>query len=306
MTWSPITLRWPEQATQWLANLTAAQDLAVSELDNTAQRLSVLDGLATTDLSPVGSPARSAGAAGRAALTGQLAEPLACLAVTPFQFGMGQGQGKQRYLSAPNLMEMLASKLVDNDPARPAGPQCALVILFLATRYDQFAASLARFNALLPIPDLVKAEHRAGQLARLESEKWELPVASTLPGFASLSLHSTTLPSAAQRAMSAQLAALEGYAADQAPLADLVNLAGKKAAQHAAQAQRLNELRAAVANNGADGSMRARFLGPGTAAELRDALLEGEVPGHEWVLCAGLVLIGSQPGLSFVKELVGL
>ena len=39
---------------------------------------------------------------------------------------------------------------------------------------------------------------------------------------------------------------------------------------------------------------------------LRRALLEVEEPGHEWVLSAGVVLVGSQSGLSFVRELVGL
>ena len=52
--------------------------------------------------------------------------------------------------------------------------------------------------------------------------------------------------------------------------------------------------------------MRARTLGPGDNNELRRALLEGDAPGHEWVLCAGVLLVGSRDGLSFVRELVGL
>ncbi|SER21808.1 hypothetical protein SAMN05216600_11827 [Pseudomonas cuatrocienegasensis] len=52
--------------------------------------------------------------------------------------------------------------------------------------------------------------------------------------------------------------------------------------------------------------MRARLIGPGDPFELRTALIEGDAPGHEWVLSAGVVLVGSLDGLSFVRELVGL
>jgi len=52
--------------------------------------------------------------------------------------------------------------------------------------------------------------------------------------------------------------------------------------------------------------MRARLIGPGNTSELRRKLLAGDAPGHEWVLCAGLMLVGSKEGLSFVQELVGL
>lgn len=61
-----------------------------------------------------------------------------------------------------------------------------------------------------------------------------------------------------------------------------------------------------LAGGNADHSMRARILGPGEPHELRAALLQGEAPGHEWVLCAGVLLVGSLDGLSFVRELVGL
>ena len=52
--------------------------------------------------------------------------------------------------------------------------------------------------------------------------------------------------------------------------------------------------------------MQARLIGPGNTSELRRELLAGDAPGHEWVLCAGLMLVGSKEGLSFVQELVGL
>ncbi|MFJ2287973.1 hypothetical protein ACIOUF_16685 [Pseudomonas iridis] len=307
MNWAPVTMRWPEQATQWMGELTAAKDLAGGELASTAQRLAGLDGMTSTNPGPVGAAAESAIAAGRAALTGQMGEVPACLTVTPFQNGVGQGRGQQRFLSAPNLLQQLASKLVDaSDTGRPTGPQFALSLMFLGTRYDQFAETLARFNALLPIPDLVRTERRARNLSRLETEKWVIPTAGPLPRWQTLPLERCTLVKAAKQSMSGQLAILESYAADSSPMGELAALASRKAAQQLGRDQQLNDLKALLAGGSADTSMRARIVGPGDSSELRRLLLEGEAPGHEWVLSAGVLLVGSQQGLSFVRELIGL
>ena len=234
-------------------------------------------------------------------------QPGACLVVTPFQSGVGQGTGYQRFLSAPNLVQQLANELVDvSDASRPDGPQHALCLMFLATRLDQLAESLSRFNALLPMPDLVRAERRARHLSKLETEKWELPSAGTLPRWQALPLERCTLLKAAKQSMSGQLAVLESYAADSSPMSDLAALAKRKVAQQQGRDQQLNDLKALLAGGHADSSLRARMIGPGTASDLRRDLLKEEAPGHEWVLCAGVLLVGSEQGLSFVRELVGL
>ncbi|MGY2226474.1 hypothetical protein ACW9IK_27580 [Pseudomonas gingeri] len=307
MTWEPITMRWPEQATAWMGELDAAKGLAGGELANTARRLAGLDGMTSTNPGPVGDAAAGAIANGRAALAGQMGEAPACLVVTPFQSGIGQGRGHQRFLSAPNLLQHLAGKLVDNtDTGRPAGPQYALSLMFLGTRFDQLADTLQRFNALLPIPDLVRTERRARNLSRLEAEKWEIPSAGPLPRWQSLPLERCTVVKAAKQSMAGQLAVLESYAADSSPMGDLAALAGRKAAQQQGRDQQLNDLKALLADGNADHSMRARMIGPGDSSELRRQLLAGDAPGHEWVLSAGVLLVGSLEGLSFVRELVGL
>ena len=307
MTWAPVTMRWPEQATQWMGGLSAAKDLAGDELASTAQRLTGLEGLASTNPGPVGDAAKGAIAAGRAALAEQLGQAPACLVVTPFQSGIGQGTGYQRFLSAPNLLEHLAKKLDDvTDTGRPAGPQYALSILFLGTRLEQLASCLSRFNALLPIPDLVRTERRAQHLVKLETEKWEIPGAGPLPRWQALPLERCTVVKAAKQSMAGQLAVLESYAADSSPLGDLAALATRKAAQQQGRDQQLADLKALLAGGNPDVSMQARLIGPGNTSELRRELLAGDAPGHEWVLCAGLMLVGSKEGLSFVQELVGL
>lgn len=307
MTWAPVAMQWPTQATQWMDQLGAAKGLAGEALGNTGQRLAGLQDIAKTSPGPVGTAAQPAINAGRQALAQQMGEAPAVLVVTPFQSGIGQGRGYQRFLSAPNLLQKLVDKLSDpGDGGRPQGPQYALCIMFLATRYDRFAASLARFNALLPMPDLVRAERRAQHLAKLETEKWVIPQAGSLPRWSALPLERCTVVKAAQQSMAGQLAVLESYAADSSPMGDLAGLASRKAAQQRDRDQGLADLRALLADSQADTSMRARIVGPGNNAELGRALLAVDAPGHEWVICAGALLVGSEQGLSFVRELVGL
>ncbi|AVD81228.1 hypothetical protein C4Q28_03140 [Pseudomonas sp. SWI6] len=307
MNWSPVKMRWPTQATQWMSQLEDAQQMAGSELASTGARLLGLQDIANTSPGPVGAAAQGVIEAGRQALAEQLNDPPACLVVTPFQSGIGQGRGYQRFLSAPNLLQALVSKLTDStDPGRPQGELYALCVLFLATRYDHLSANLARFNALMPVPELVRAERRAGHLAKLESEKWEMPQAGPLPRWQALPLERCTVVKAAQQSMAGQIAVLEGYAADSSPMADLVGLATRKASQQLDRNQALADLRQLLEDSAGDTSIRARMVGPGGVADLRHALLEGENPGHEWVTCAGVLLVGSKTGLSFVQELVGL
>ena len=49
MSWAPVTMRWPEQSTQWMGELGAAKDLASGEMGSTALRLAALDGLVVLD-----------------------------------------------------------------------------------------------------------------------------------------------------------------------------------------------------------------------------------------------------------------
>ncbi|SVK36448.1 Uncharacterised protein [Acinetobacter baumannii] len=305
MTWASVTMRWPAQATRWLDDLSNAQKLAGGELASTTKRMRDLQGLATTNPGPVGAAAGPAISAGRNAMATTLGQAPACMAVTPFQTGIGQGKGHQRFLSAPNLLQLLGDKLLQL-PQRDDQEQHALVLLFLGTRYDQLAATLGRFNAMMPIPDLQRAERRAGHLSRLEAEKWILPTAGPLPRWQDLPLERCTITRAARQTLSGQLAVLEGYAADSSPMADLAALASRKTTLQASKDAALQALRAQLENGAEDSTMQARLVGPGNASELRRQLLMGKAPGHEWVLCAGLALVGSLAGLAFVRELVGL
>ncbi len=306
--WLPVTMRWPEQATQWMSQMDAAKHMATAQLDGASVRLSALQNQVTTDLSLIGEAVKGVVATGRAALDSQFGEIPKCVVITPFQSGVGQGSGYQRFLSAPNLVQRLADKLEDTtDSATPTGEQYALVILFLGTRFDQMSGVLSKFNALMPIPELQKAERRAQHLFDLEISKLEIPSVGAMPRWADLPLERCTVLKAASASINGQLAQLESYAADSSPLSDLAQLAQRKAEQALGQDAKLSALKDLLAGGTPDTSMQTRLLGPGSASELRAALLDGNgTPGHEWVLSSGVMLVGSLQGLSFVRELVGL
>lgn len=306
MSWSPVQMRWPSQTTSFMEDLGGVQDLAAGELASTIERVGELASLATTNPGQIGSAALQLAEAGRSALTDALGEAPLALVVTPFQSGVGQGSGYQRYLSAPNLLRHMADKLTDtSDDSRPSAENHALVLMFVATRYDHLAAALSTLNALLPMKDLQRAERRARQLFDLEADKWTLPAAGTLPLWGKLPLERCTITKLSNQAMSSQLAALESYA-DSSPAADLAALAARKAAQAQGMAQNLAALKAQLSGSSASTNTRARLIGPGSNAELARELLTGEAPGHEWPLSAGVMLVGSLSGLAFVRELVGL
>ncbi|NWD54284.1 hypothetical protein HX878_05955 [Pseudomonas veronii] len=308
MSWTNIKFRWPEQSTQWMGQTANARNLAQGEMLSTGLRVAKLASIAITNPGPVGNAAQAAISAGREALASQFDDVPSSIVVTPFQPGVGQGSGgHQRFLSAPNVLEQLAKKLSDNtDANRPTGQQAGLVLIFLATRLDQFASTLGRFNALLPVPDMVRAERRARHLSQLEVDKWQQPSAGQLPSWGQLPLQRCPITKQASQSMAGQLAMLEGYASDSSPMADLAALQVRKQEQATARDQQLADLREQFANSDNDMAIQARLLGPGDVGQIRRDLLEGDAPGHEWSLCAGVLLMGSSEGLSFVRELVGL
>lgn len=312
MSWLPVTMQWPTEATKWMDDLSAAKDMAILEGQKTGERLLGLVDQVSTDLSQLGDLAKQAAAIGRNALDAQFSEVPRCITVTPFQAGVGDGQGYQRALSAPSVVQRLADKLQDStDPNRPTGDsaeQYALVLLFLGTDYNGMGSLLGKFNGLMPIGDLQRAERRATNLVRLEADKWTIPSAGQQPAWASLPLERCTVLREARSAFNDQLASLESYAANSSPLSDLAELAQRKAAQALEQSGRLASLRALLESGTDNAGMQARLIGPGDSAELRRQLLQTDDsdPGHEWVMSAGTMFVGSLKGLSFVREMLGV
>ncbi|MCY1535385.1 hypothetical protein D9M68_707860 [compost metagenome] len=157
----------------------------------------------------------------------------------------------------------------------------------------------------MPLPDLAKIERRARWLQRLEAEKWELPSTRRGPRWQAMPMERFPFVRAAHRRLAAQLATLEGFGAEVNPMTELRELQEQKN-------RVMGEARAAIKSlqdlpNGQGGaSVQARWLTGSSPAALRRELLQGTAPGHEWVLCAGMILVGGDGALNFMRELMGL
>lgn len=303
MTWQPMARRWPQQGDQWLAGLDTLKQQTAQQLLRMKLRLAKLEN--TGSELPVTSVADELLSKAKQSLTQHFDQAPACLVLTPFQPGVGQGQGKHRFLSANNLLVQLSNHLLDAQTTQHEN-HSALAIMILAASPAELAASLATFNALVPIPELLRCERRARLLATLENEKWHKPVAAPLPQWGTVVLAQCPVIREANQALRSQLSRLETSVAAQLPLHALQQLAERKIAHQTATEQRLAAANGSPETAAENQNIRVRRVGPGNLHELRRQLLEGEKPGHEWIMCAGAVLVGDQQALAFISGLVGL
>lgn len=275
MTWHPLIPHWPDKTCEWASHLPV----------EAADFWTLLD-------------------QGRRALRQQFDQSLGCLTLTPYQPGIGQGQGQQRFLSANNLMAQMGNQLLDFTTTHDDNH--ALAIIALAATADELAETLARLNGLLPIPELQRCERRARLLAALESEKWHKPVAASLPQWGSLALQHLPVTRDTRQALNARLTEMDNARPSTSARDALKQLANRKQARQQANSRRMATLQNSFSTGVEHLNLRVRRVGPGTPSELRRQLLDGAAPGPEWIMCAGVVMIGNEQALAFISELVGL
>jgi len=140
MSWAQGVLRWPASvgsihthAREVLGQLPASQASAMGRLQGVAARAQYR----RHPLSEV-----AGGLAGLRAELDRLLVNGHYLTVTPYQHGVGQQQGNQHHLSAPNTVAALAAKLQDGaDPRLPSGQQHALAWLVTGNSAEGLAYS---------------------------------------------------------------------------------------------------------------------------------------------------------------------
>ena len=159
MSWQQSDLHWPpsgasvhHQARAVLAQVPALGDAAMGRLQAIASR---------AQYRPHPLSGEAAALSGLRAQLDHLLVTGRALAVTPFQHGVGQVQGDQASLAAPNAVKALADKLQDGaDPLLPTGQLHALAWLVTGNSAADLAAKLAPLCALLPLPEWRAALHR--------------------------------------------------------------------------------------------------------------------------------------------------
>ncbi len=216
-----------------------------------------------------------------------------CLTVTPYQHGIGQQQGGQHTLAAPNAVKAMAAKLQDGaDPMLPVGQLHALVWLVTGTSEAELATKLAQVCAILPLPEWCATLRRLSANNDIMAQ----PTAAMVPRWKAEEPLIWD-PLCSYNALTGAKAALqesEGNAA--MPTRDkLTALAAKRAA-------RVAELDAAIGDLPTMNGMMWCWSGQGEPASLAAQLLESDHPDQSHSMTVGALLLSSSP-LTFWQEL---
>ncbi|WP_413164735.1 hypothetical protein [Aeromonas salmonicida] len=291
MSWMQGPLRWPASAGSIhtraqgvLGQLPATQTSATGRLQALAAR-------AQYRRHPL-----SEAAAILAGLRSELDHLLAtgrCLTVTPYQHGVGQQQGQQFSLAAPNAVATLAAKLQDGaDPLLPSGQLHALAWLVTGNSAEDLAKQLAVLCALLPLPEWCATLRRL----TANNDTMNQPTAAKVPRWRADEPLSWAPLRPARMALGAELAQLESLARDsQTPLAKLQGLATRRTA-------RLAQLAEALAELGTLSGTLWHWQGQGDVASLATQLGQSTPPDHSQSMTVAALLLSPSP-LTFWQEL---
>ncbi|MBV7437577.1 hypothetical protein [Aeromonas sp. sif2416] len=291
MSWAQGALRWPASADtlhtrsrEVLGQLPASQASAMGRLQGLAAR-------AQYRRHPL-----SEAAGGLAGLRAELDRLLVighCLTVTPYQHGVGQLQGTQHHLSAPNAVAALAAKLQDGaDPRQPSGQQHALAWLVTGNSAEDLARQLALLCALLPLPEWCATLRRL----TASNDTMHQPTAARVPRWRAGEPLCWAPLRPARAALGAELSQLESLARDsQSPIDKLQGLALRRSA-------RLDVLATALAELGTLSGTLWHWQGLGDAASLATQLEQSTSPDHSMSMTVGALLLSPSP-LTFWQEL---
>ncbi|MGY3909602.1 hypothetical protein ACW5XW_15365 [Aeromonas piscicola] len=291
MSWTQGALRWPASAASLQANaqgvlaqIPATQTSAMARLQSVAER-------AQYPRSPLSEAATAL--AGLRSDLDRLLVTGRCLTVTPYQHGVGQQQGQQFSLAAPNAVATLAAKLQDGaDPLLPSGQLHALAWLVTGNSAEDLAKQLAILCALLPLPEWCATLRRL----HANNDTMSQPTAAKVPRWRADEPLSWAPLRPARMALGAELAQLESLARDsQTPIAKLQGLATRRAA-------RLAQLAEALTNLETLSGTLWHWHGQGDAASLATLLGQSAPPDHSQSMTVGALLLSPSP-LTFWQEL---
>lgn len=202
-----------------------------------------------------------------------------CLTVTPFVHGVGQRQGRQFSLAAPNAVATLAAKLQDGaDPHLPTGPLHAVVWLVSDHSAPALTAKLTDVCTVLPLPAWCAALRRLSA----NNETMTQPPAAQVPRWQT----DEPLCWDPLRQHIRLTAAKEALQASAGNSSAPINTRAKLAVLAAQRSARIAELDAELASKPSLAGKLWRWHGYGEPASLAAQLLDSDHPGKS----SGLVL----------------
>ncbi|QTL95523.1 hypothetical protein [Aeromonas jandaei] len=291
MIWTNCPLKWPasagalhDETARVLAVLPQAQQAALDRLQGVAGRAQYRQGQHSAALAALSSLRAELDSA---LVTGQ------CLTVTPYQHGVGQLQGEQYSLAAPNAVAALATKLQDGADANcPAGPLHAISWLVTGNSAEALAKVLAPACNILPIPEWCAALRRLTASNDLMSQ----PAAASVPRWKAQEPLLWDPLRSARSLLGAEIAQLESLASQSAtPIAKLQALAARRSA-------RLEELSTAIDVLSQMSGQIWCWHGHGDPASLAAQLHESSPPDHSHSMTVAAIILSPSP-ITFWQEI---
>ena len=248
----------------------------------------------------------------RAGATDMLASPVKFMAVTPYQYGVGQRKGENAYLTPDVAIKTVLGRVSDVAQEIKSGKglgtlgKSALLMLLIATpEAGQLAQALGAFNEVYPIKELQKIQRRAAAMATLEIDKFKIPAAPGYPAWQEAGALQNKTGLGVARATGAQLAIAEGLqAASKGPSEVLGAFAAKLQAKAQETQNQLKELTSGIFG---DSSSWFDFYLEGPGLELARLAAKVAPPLPEiFKCCTVLAWAGPPEEVRYFKETFGL
>ncbi|MDO2435121.1 hypothetical protein Q2T43_02740 [Aeromonas veronii] len=291
MSWTQSSLNWPASTEAIHTSASGVLGQLPDSQAGAVARLQVLAPIAQYRPTPI-SQASTALAGLRAELD-RLLVTGRCLTVSPYQHGVGQHQGNQYSLAAPNAVATLAAKLQDGaDQLLPTGQLHAIAWLVTGNSETALADALAPLCAIQPLPEWCAALRRL----TASNDAMSKPTAAKVPRWkADEPLVWDPLRSA-RSLLGAEIAQLESLAqGTTTPIAKLAALAERRAAK-------LEELQQALGKLAAISGQLWHWQGQGDATSIAAKLGQSSPPDHSYSMTVGALLLSPSP-LTFWQEL---
>ncbi|MGR1183319.1 hypothetical protein ACUVJH_07360 [Aeromonas veronii] len=291
MSWTQGTLRWPASTEAIHSRASGVLGQLPDSQAGSMARLQALAPRAQYRPTPISQAA--AALEGLRAELDRLLVTGRCLTVTPYQHGVGQHQGNQYSLAAPNAVATLAAKLQDGaDPLLPTSQLHAIAWLVTGNSETALADALAPLCAILPLPEWRAALRRL----TASNDAMSKPTAAKVPRWkADEPLIWDPLRST-RSLLGAELAQLESLAlGTTTPIAQLATLAERRAAK-------LAELEKALDQLATISGQLWYWQAQGDAASLAAQLGQSNPPDHSHSMTVGALQLSPFP-LTFWQEL---
>ncbi|MBL4761402.1 MAG: hypothetical protein JKY93_01725 [Gammaproteobacteria bacterium] len=226
------------------------------------------------------------------------------VSIHPWVDGEGQGDDVYQYISPINAVESLAVKLEDiNDSHLPNDEKEAVVVMVYASTMHEFENQLNAFNVVFPIPEFQMVQRRAKQLVSLETEKIKLPNPSKNNRWSERNVLQHDTPSEFLSLLSDRVAISVGYdEGSNSPVAELEALIVKKQ-QHLSDTKSNYDNAVSSLVGGAGKSI---FISSRSMSAIASELRSSSPPGHEYSLCAAMLVVADAGELTFLREVLGL